>query len=101
MEINDDKSKVFTINCKENLILKGNEVPLETVEEFQYLGSILSSDEGAILKKINKPRGVFAKMSLVHKKPETGVEIRVFNSIVKPALLYGSETTLVRKAIIK
>lgn len=64
LKINENKSKSLTLNYKENLILKAN-VPLETVEEFAYLDSTLSSDGVTtinIVKKINKARGILSKI---------------------------------------
>lgn len=62
LEINENKSKVLTINCEENLILKANDVPLETFEQCPYLGIIIISDGRTttdIPRRINKARGVW------------------------------------------
>lgn len=51
---------MLNINCEDNIYLKENDVRLETVDKFLYLGSIVSSDGGAtidITKRINKSIG--------------------------------------------
>lgn len=74
-------------------MMKSNDIPLEAVENFQNLDSIVSSDGGKtidISKRTNKARGVFVKMKgyLHLKNLKSEIKIRMFNFTVKPALLY-------------
>lgn len=91
LEIKWNKSKVFTINFEKNLILNVNEVALEIVWEFPYLGSIVFSDRdnNRYLNEI-----CLNEKGLALKKRQKN---RVLNSTVKPILLYSSETWLITK----
>lgn len=74
--INENKF-VLTINCEENLILKATDIPLEAIEKFPYLGSIVSGDEETtidISKRKNKAKGVFANMRSVWRSKKTEAE---------------------------
>ena len=68
--------------------------PLEIVESFTYLGSIIDGKGGAeadVRTRIGKARTAFANLSNVWKASKISIstKIRLFNSNVKSALLYG------------
>ena len=80
--------------------------PLEEVEHFTYLGSIVNQKGGAdadIKVRIGKARSAFKKMRNVWNSSSlsTKTKIRLFNSTVKPVLLYGSETWRMNSALLK
>ena len=73
-----------------------NGEPLEFVQDFTYLGSLISKDNGGqkdIKARLGKARCAFAKLQNIWKsnKYTTKTKIRLYNSNVKSILLYGSE----------
>lgn len=59
--------KVLRINCEEKLIMKTNDILLESVEELPYLGNIVFGDIGTIIdisKKINKASSYLPKRKM-------------------------------------
>ena len=92
------------INHRNNsdLILDGRVI--ERVEEFCYLGSMVSQDGGAlrdVISRINKAKGAFAQLRPVWRPPyiRRKTKLRIFDSNVKSVLLYGCETWKVTKDI--
>ena len=68
---------------------------IEDVEEFTYLGSVMSKSGGTdedITTRRKKAKQTFSMLSPVCKDLRTATKIRVFNTNVKAVLLYGSET---------
>ncbi len=70
--------------------------PLE-VESFTYLGSIVDDKGGTyadVKTRISKPRAAFIQLRNIwnSKIISRHTKIRLFNSNVKPVLLYGAET---------
>ena len=71
--------------------------PAEIVEEFTYLGSILSND-GSVLKdlmhRIAKASAVVGRQSTLWRKPSISrrTKMRIYNASVGPVLLFGAET---------
>lgn len=71
-----------------------NDVRLETIKKFPYLGNIVSNDGGTTkYLKENKQ----SMRSLCQNE----TKIRIFNCIVNPVLLYDSQIGLVTKATRK
>ena len=69
-----------------------NEEPLEEVEDFTYLGSILSKDNGAgkdIKARLNKGRSAFAQLQPIWKANNYSLrtKLQLYNSNVKSVLL--------------
>ena len=70
---------------------------LEEVDNFTYLGSIMDKQGGTdadVKVRIGKARAAFNQLKNIWKSGSYSVhtKIRLFNSNVKPDLLYGSET---------
>ena len=73
-----------------------NGEPLEFLQDFTYLGSLISKDNGGqkgIKARLGKARCAFAKLQNFWKSNQytTKTKIRLYNSNVKSILLYGSE----------
>ena len=105
LHINTNKTKVMRINSRQDgpVTVEGN--PIEDVQEFTYLGSLVSTTGGTdedVRTRIKKARQVFAQLRPVWKSRiySTNVKLRIFNSNVKSVLLYGSETWRLTKTII-
>ena len=76
---------------------KVRDAEVEDVNEFTYLGSVISTSGGTdedIQSRKRKAQKVFAILKPVwrSKALRTNTKIRIFNSNVKSILLYGSET---------
>ena len=76
---------------------------LDSVEDFIYLGSLISKDNGAkkdTQSRLGKSRGAFARLQPIWKSKQYSLrtKLRVYNSNVKSVLLYGSECWRVVKA---
>ena len=79
---------------------------IEEVDEFKYLGSIISkkggTDEDIQARiAIGRARQTFAMLRPVWRSTAltTNTKLRVFESNVKPLLLYGSETWKLTKGV--
>ena len=71
--------------------------PFEEVESFTYLGSTINTVGGTdedVKTRIGKARNTFRQLGNVWRSTtlSTKTKIRMFNTLVKPALLYESET---------
>ncbi len=69
-----------------------NGEPLDYVEDFAYLGSLISTDNGAkkdIQTRLSKARGAFARLQTILKSRQYNVrtKIRLCNSNFKSVLL--------------
>ena len=76
---------------------------VEVVDDFNYLGCTFSSETGSykeILRRIALAGQAMNNLSCVWKRKRlsTGLKVKIFNSMVIPILLYGSETWIVRQA---
>ena len=79
----------------EPALLEGS--PLDEVESFTYLGSIINVQGGTdrdVKTRIGKARTAFLQLQTIWKSRELSqrTKIRIFNSNVKSVLLYGAET---------
>ena len=103
LNINKEKSKTLKINpsCAESITLHG--IPLEEVQSFNYLGSIIDQQGGTVADvkaRIGKARAAFIQLKNIWNSKELSLDtkIRLFNSNVKSVLLYGAETWRMTKA---
>lgn len=103
--ISTRKTKVLkaNTNCRTSLEVKST--PLEEVECFTYLGSIMDSMGGSekdMKSRIGKARTAFRMMSPIWRASNISLntKIRLFNSNVKTILLYGCETWKTTKDLL-
>ncbi len=106
LKIHPGKTKLLKINTANNspITLGGKE--LEEVEVFTYLGSIVNKHGGTdadVKARLGKARVVFLQLKNIWsaRAITTHTKIRIFNSNVKPVLLYGSETWRTTKTTTK
>ena len=97
LKVHPDKTKILKINhtVPENIEIDGK--PIEEVESFTYLGSIvdrLGGTEEDVKSRIGKARRAFMQLGNVWKSGSlsNNTKLRLFNTNVKSVLLYGSET---------
>ena len=100
LQINKKKTKTMVFNrgnklCNTNIYLNNNLI--ECVKEFKYLGFTISAKNCSFLKtlsdlKIKANRAIFALNNKIKlSKLPTELTIKLFNSQIRPILLYGSE----------
>ena len=100
LQINEKKSKTMIFNRGNKLIntqFYTKQTKLENVKEFNYLGITVSAKNCNFTPtirdlSIKATRGIFAlnnKMKL--SKLPTKLALKLFNSLISPILLYGSE----------
>ena len=97
MRINIQKTKLMRIGADSDAPLTLNGTQIEDVEKFCYLGSMLCKDGGTetdIKTRIDKARHTYIILNNVWRsnRLSTSLKLRIFNSNVKPVLLYGCET---------
>ena len=85
---------------------KAKDQELETVDVFEYLGRLLSNDDGdlrTVRKNLKKARWVWARLQNVLESE--GADPRVcgmfYKAVVQSVLLYGCETWVVTPAILR
>ena len=86
MRINTTPTAPVTVNGE----------PLEFVQDFTYLGSLISKENGGqkeMKARLGKARCTFTKAQNIWKSNQytTKTNIRLYNSNLKSILLYGSE----------
>ena len=106
LKINIQKTKEMRIGVRQQETLELHGEAVERVSEFTYLGSIISETGGTdedITARIRKAQSTFSKLMPVWKAKciRLQTELRIFNTNVKSALLYGSETWRSRKLLTK
>lgn len=104
LHINKDKTKTIRINARNQTAIQVEGQPVEEVQEFTYLGSIVSKTGGTdedVKSRIVKARQAFAMLRPVWKNKNIHLKTKlmIFNSNVKSVLLYGSETWRQTKAL--
>lgn len=77
-------------------LIRADGEPVGLVEEFSYLGSLVSKDNIAqkdIKARFGKARGAFSRLQPVRKLKQYSLrrKLRLYNITVKPVLLYGSD----------
>ncbi|VDP28927.1 unnamed protein product [Schistosoma margrebowiei] len=103
--IHKEKSKILRYNtaCTNPITTDGED--LEDVKTCTYLGSIIDEHgvSGADVKaQIGKARASYLQLKniWISKQLSTNTKVRIFNTNVKIALLYGAETWRTTKAIM-
>ena len=97
LEINNTKTKNMRTNSTQTAPITINEHQIEQVDQYTYLGSIISRTGGTdedIQARIAKARHAFATLRPVwnNKNIHLHTKVRIFNTNVKSVLLYGSES---------
>ena len=98
LKINIQKTKEMRIGVRQGTLLKES--------EFTYLGSIINETGGTdedITARIRKAQSTFSMLMPVWKEKciRLQTKLRIFDTNVKSALLYGSETWRSTKLLIK
>ena len=78
-------------NTSGDILVDGN--PIEYVEEFCYLGSIIQHNSSCDAD-IGKANSVFARLNRIWKDRKLSLQIkmRLYESLILPTLLYSAET---------
>ena len=97
LSIHKGKSKVLKINTSSNTPITLEGTILEEVEGFTYLGSTIDMQGGTdadIKARIGKARGAFNQLNKIWTCGSLTLKtkVRIFNTTVKPVLMYGAET---------
>ena len=97
LTINTDNTKTIRINSNVREQIMINNLGIEDVTFFTYLGSVINITGGTdedVLARIPKAHSVFNTLASIWRSREitTTTKHRIFNSNVKSVLLYGSET---------
>lgn len=104
LKINVGKTKIMRINNKNTSPINIRGSPLEEVDQFTYLGSVIAVDGGTeedVKARIGKARTAFNILNKIWKTKNISLntKLKIFNSNVKTVLLYGSETWRTTKHI--
>ena len=104
LHINLEKTKIMKCNNTCNNPVKIEGVPIEEVDHFTYLGSIVDKGGGTerdVKQRIIKARTAFIQLNKIWaaKNIKTTTKLRLFNTNVKSVLLYGSETWVMNNAV--
>ena len=91
------KTKILKIGTSDTQPVNLEDIPLEEVDSFTYLGSIVDKKGGTeadVKARIGKAKNAFIQLQKVWKASKISLrtKLRLFNSNVKSVLLYGSET---------
>lgn len=97
MKINIAKTKVMRINSSNNRTFSINDIVLEDVSKFIYLGSLLTTTGGSsndVQNRINLGKRSFGLLNPIWRSPHMSkrTKINIFNSCIKSVLLYGCES---------
>lgn len=105
LKINDDKTKFmyFGRNQDNSRYFTVENHNFEKVNEFKYLGTIISSnnsEQSEIQNRIiSANRSLFAVNKLMSSKIlSTHTKIRIYKTVIRPILLYGAESWTMDKA---
>ena len=106
LKINQQKTKLLSINCTNNTAITVNQQPIEQVNKFTYLGSVIDEKGGTeedVKNRIQKAQITFTTLNKVWRSNEISqqTKIRLFNSNVKSILLYGAESWKTNQSVIK
>ena len=97
LRINKKKTQILRINskCKNRILIDDQE--LKEVDKYIYLGANVSKQGGGsddTVNRVRKARVSFMKLNQIWSSDiyKLRSKLRLFNTLVKPLLLYGSET---------
>ena len=97
LKINENKTKLLAINCGNDVNITTPNGRIEQVRAFNYLGSNLNESGGTeedIKIRIGKAHAAFISLQNIWRSKEISekTKIRLFNSNIISALLYGCES---------
>ena len=97
LSINVKKTKVMFIGNHDNTHVTISDIKVDVVEEFEYLGRILSNDgddSKAVGSRIGKAWGAFEKKKyiLTDKRLPVSRKVTVYEDYILPVVLYACET---------
>lgn len=97
LKINIGKTKVMRINTENLNIFTIDNVPLEEVNSFCYLGAVITTSGGSgadIANRIKKATQAYGQLKKIWNSSTLSrrVKLNIFNSNVRSTLLYGCET---------
>ncbi|CAM4456566.1 unnamed protein product [Leuciscus chuanchicus] len=97
LNIHKGKTKVLKVNPADTAPIKLEDEVLEEAEIFTYLSSVVDKQGGTdadVRVRIGKARTAFQQLKKVWDSSALTIhtKIKLFNTIVKPILLYGAET---------
>ena len=103
LKINRKKTEYLKLNDDQDSKITLQGQTLNTVPNFRYLGSTVSEDGGLEAEMTHRVQAGWRnwkKVSgvLCDKKISGRVKGKVYNTVVRPAMLYGAETWSVKKA---
>lgn len=106
LRINKNKTKVLRVQTANNNAVTVSGEPLEDVNSFTYLGSIINKEGGVeedVKIRIQKARQAFMALGKIWKSQSIRekTKLKIFNSNVKSVLLYGSETWRMNKQTLR
>lgn len=103
LQLNTQKTEEMRLNTssQRKLEVDGNEI--QKVDKFIYLGTVISTKDSTqkdIKNRLAKARTAFQKLRNIWRSKQYSrkTKIKLYNSNVKPVLLYGSECWRVTKA---
>ena len=98
LHMNTSKTKLMKIgNFEEDGCIQVGGGPIECVEEFCYLGSVIARDgscDKEIKTRLGKANTTFGRLTNIwrNKRLSLQVKIRLYESLVLSTLQYGTET---------
>ena len=102
LKINKEKTKTMRINARnqEKIIINGQDI--EDVDDFVYLGAKVCKEEVCMKDmktRLSKARGAFDKLKKIWNSNNISrrTKMRLYKTLVLPALLYGFETCKMNK----
>uniref|UniRef100_A0A8D9ADY8 Craniofacial development protein 2 n=1 Tax=Cacopsylla melanoneura TaxID=428564 RepID=A0A8D9ADY8_9HEMI len=104
LKINEGKTKEMRINNTNNEDIVINNQTIERVQQFQYLGSIVTETGGTdedVLQRIKKAKAAFAQLRPIWRSHQLRrhTKLKIFETNVKSVLLYGCQTWKVSQKI--
>ena len=106
LNVHPGKTKILKIGTENLNTIDLEGTPLEEVDSFIYLGSIVDKKGGTeadVKARVGKARSAFTQLKNIWKSGKISLrtKLRLFNSNVKSVLLYGCETWRVTDTIMR
>ena len=106
LNVHKGKTKLLKVNTDNTSPIMLNGDPLEEIDEFTYLGSLVNKTGGTdadVRARVGKARAAFLQLKNIWGSRVISIKtkIKIFNSNVKSVLLYGAETWRTTATITK